>query len=117
MHEELYELKEKLVRELGNYAGKELSGSSLSTIDTLAHAAKNLCKILESADGYSEGDSYRGSSYRGSYRRDSRGRYSSRYYGAADEMSETLDELMHKTHDERIKSEIQRLKEKVEEMR
>lgn len=130
MHE-LYELKEKLLRELGEYGRKELSPSTLTMIDTLAHATKNICKIIESADEeYSEegGSSYdrRGSSRRGgssyyragsSTRRDSRGRYSSNnYYNAAEEMVEKLDELMADAPDEKIKSEIQRLKQKIEQM-
>lgn len=124
MHK-LYELKEKLVRELEDFAGKDINGSSLQTIDTLAHAAKNLCKIIESADDeYAEdgGSSYRrgysrdGGSYRGmSYRRDSRGRYASRY-SAGDAMMDKLDDLMD-TAPEEMKSEIQRLKSKVEQMR
>jgi len=129
MHK-LYELKEKLVRELEDFAGKDINGSSLQTIDTLAHAAKNLCKIIESADEeYSEdgGSSYRrgysrdgGSSYRrggSSYRRDSRGRYSSNnYYNANDEMVDKLDELMELVPEE-MRGEIQRFKSKVEQMR
>lgn len=108
----LYELKEKLVKELEEFSKKEITASSLATIDTLAHAAKNICKIMETGDGYSED----GGSYRGSYRRDSRGRYSSSYYNAADDMVNKLDELMH-TAPEEIKSDIQRLKSRVETMR
>lgn len=123
MHE-LYELKEKLMNELKDLSRKDISGSSLQTIDTLAHATKNLCKIIESADGeYSEdGGSYRmggyprrGGSYRGgsSYRRDSRGRYASRYYDANDEMIEKLDEMM-ESADESVKADIMKLRQKLE---
>lgn len=131
MHE-LYELKEKLMRELEDFGKKDINGSSLQMIDTLAHATKNLCKIIESAEEYSEegGSSYSrmgGSSRRGgssyyraggsSYRRDSRGRYASNnYYNANDEMIDKLDELM-ETAPEEMKSDIQRLKSKVESMR
>ncbi len=124
MHE-IYELKEKLLRELSEYARKDLSAGSLETIDKLAHAIKNLCRIIESSEEYSEdgmssyrrGSYYRdggGSSYRRS--RDSRGRYSSNYYEAMDDMTEKLDELMKDAPDEKIKSEIQRLKQKIEQM-
>ena len=77
MHE-LYELKEMLCKELEEIGGKgELTAGSLETVDTLAHALKNLDKIIEiKEDGYSsryyDGDH----SYR---KRDSMGRYSSRY--------------------------------------
>ena len=77
MHK-LMKLKEKLMEELENFSGKEINGSALQTIDTLAHATKNLCKIIETAEEseYSSdggGSSYRrgmydgGSSRRGSY--------------------------------------------------
>ena len=39
------ELKEKLMRELMDYAHGELTHSSLDIIDKLAHALKNVCKI------------------------------------------------------------------------
>lgn len=103
----IYELKEMLCKELENYGTKgELTAGSLEIVDKLAHAIKNLDKIIEAseeADDYSErGGSYRGGSYAragqggggmggssnrgGSYarqgrgrdaRRDSMGRYSS----------------------------------------
>jgi len=98
MHEEIYEIFEKLCNELCEYGKKELTQDSLKTIDTLAHAAKNILKVMEGCEGgsgsyayYDEdprttamGGSMRGSydngSYRGSYRmsgkRDSMGRYS-----------------------------------------
>lgn len=62
-----------------------------------------------------------GSSYergRGSNaRRDSRGRYASaNYYNAVDDMTDKLDELMEDAPDEKIRQEIQKLKQKVEQM-
>lgn len=47
MHE-LYELKDKLLRELEEYGKQELTTGSLEVVDKLSHAIKNLCKILES---------------------------------------------------------------------
>ena len=94
---ELYELKDMLCKELEEMGSKgELTAGSLDTIDKLAHAVKNLDKVIEcyeeeySNDGGDMGGSYRGgNSYRDgrSYargrgrnaRRDSMGRYSSRY--------------------------------------
>ena len=101
---ELYEIKEMLMKELEEYGQKEMSAGSLEIIDKLTHAIKNLCKIIEASeeeysmdggsyDGYMDGgNSYRrgGSSRAGggigqsrargrgsNARRDSRGRYSS----------------------------------------
>ena len=39
------ELKEKLMNELLDYSGRELTHGTLEVIDKLAHALKNLCKI------------------------------------------------------------------------
>lgn len=84
---ELYELKEMLCKELEEMGSKgELTAGTLDTVDKLAHALKNLDKVIENYDGEYSGDdmSYRdGRSYargRGrNARRDSMGRYSSRY--------------------------------------
>lgn len=139
MHK-LYELKEMLCSELEKYGSKELSAGSLEVIDKMAHAIKNIDKILESyEDGeYSNarGGSYArgnrggnrtgtsnamGGSYArgGSYaqRRDSRGRYSREtgYSMAGDEMAMELRELMADAPDE-IRMDIQRIIDKVEQM-
>lgn len=73
MHEELYELKEKLMDELKEYGTKdEMTAGTLEVVDKLAHTIKNLCKIIEDseyseASGYGsyEGGSMRGGSYEG----------------------------------------------------
>lgn len=111
MHE-MYELRDMLCRELGEYGKKELSAGSLSTIDTLAHAIKNIDKIIEDDEGeYSSRGSYRGS-YRNAYsrRRDSMGRYS------RDGMVDRLREMMDEAPDDRTRQEIQRLVSKMETM-
>lgn len=64
----IYELKEMLCKELEEYGQKgELTAGSLDIVDKLAHAIKNLDKIIESyeeEEGYSmRGGSYRGGSY------------------------------------------------------
>lgn len=71
MHE-LYELKEKLCKELKKYSEEEVSSNSLEVIDKLAHAVKNLDKIIEkyeeeeySMRGGSSYESYRGGGNRG----------------------------------------------------
>lgn len=64
---ELYELKEMLCKELKEYGSKgELTGGALEIVDKLAHAIKNLDKIIEV---YEMEDEYSmdGGSYRGSY--------------------------------------------------
>lgn len=68
MHE-LYEIKEKLIKELEEYGSQEMSAGSLEVIDKLAHAVKNICKIIEAyeeEEGYSE-EGGGGGSYRYSY--------------------------------------------------
>lgn len=127
MHE-LYNLKEMLCRELADY-GKDggLSLSSLGTIDTLAHACKNVCKIIESKEDESysrRGGSYRDGGYSNggyyydddrSYRRgrDRMGRFTSR---DASEMSRRLREMMEEAPDESVKREIERLADRMESM-
>lgn len=129
MHK-LYELKEKLMEELNEYADKdEMSAGDLEVVDKLTHTIKNLCKIIEDAEEYSEaGGSYEGggSSYRNQYsnrgsyaqgggrggnragnrggQRARRGGYSS--YGS---MVERLEELMEEAPDMRTRQEIERL--------
>lgn len=49
MHE-LYELKDKITEELKEYSKKDLSASSLAMIDTLAHALKNIDKVIEKCE-------------------------------------------------------------------
>lgn len=91
--QELNNLFDKLCDELCEYGQKDLSQDSLKVIDTLAHAAKNVLKVMEGCEGggsyaYYDEDprntamgSYRssygrGGSYRMSHKRDSMGRYS-----------------------------------------
>lgn len=70
MHE-LYELKEKLMKELEEYGKKDLSAGTLQAVDTLSHAIKNICKIIESGEEeeYSGRGSYMGG---GNYSRENR---------------------------------------------
>lgn len=98
MHEEMYGLFEKICDELCEYGQKELNMESLKVIDTLAHAGKNILKVMEgmeegsssaggsygyydedpenTAMGSMRGSSRRGGSSRMSQRRDSMGRFS-----------------------------------------
>lgn len=81
MHE-LYELKEMLCEELKEYGKKgEMSAGSLEIVDKLAHAIKNLDKIIETyeEEEYSGRGSYEGGSMRGSYEDGRRGSYRGSY--------------------------------------
>lgn len=133
---EIYELKEKLLKELEEYGRKgDLSTGSLEVVDKLAHSVKNLCKILEEdeeggysgrsyADGrsytdgrmYNDGRSYARRGRTGNVRRDSMGRYSNTGYSYdGEDMADQLRDLMNDAPDH-VKSDIQRLINKVEKM-
>lgn len=131
MHE-LYQLKEMLCKELKEYGDKgELTAGTLDVVDKLAHAAKNLDKIIEAYEdegnsgyypyAYDDGMNRGGRSYNGSYRgrsyarrRDSMGRYSGERGYSRSDLSDKLRELMDEAPDERTRQEIQRMVEKLE---
>lgn len=135
MHE-LYELKDKLMETLEEYAKKEMTANNLEVVDKLTHTIKNLCKIIEDEEGYSEmggsydmdgmngrgyvrrdysrnmrdGVSYADNRGRGSQaRRDSRGRYSS-----DDGIINELREMAHDAPDSKTRMEIENLIRKME---
>lgn len=129
MHE-LHELKEKLLQELEEYGTKELSAGTLDVVDKLAHAIKNICKIIdmkedEEYSGDMRGD-MRGGMYGGSYargrrgnvKRDSMGRYSreSGYSRDGAELADQLRDLMADAPDEHIRRDMEKLLRKVEQM-
>ena len=133
--EYMYELKEKLCKELDEIARKpEMGAGDLEIIHKLTDTIKNLDKseMLEE-DGYSrDGDwesrgSYdRGSSYR--RKRDSRGRYSRDGYaqdgysregrytrdGAKDRMMEEMEAIMSKAGSEKEREAIRRCMNQLE---
>ena len=126
MHE-LYNLKEMLVEELARYGeSQDLSLSTLEIIDKLAHAAKNVEKVIECYDeqsyskrGYSDRNSMRNSYYDHeggmSHRRGRamNGRFVSR---DSSSMVHQLRDMAENAQDERTRSEIERLAEKIESM-
>lgn len=138
MHE-LYKLKEMLCKELEEYGSKgELTGGTLDVVDKLAHALKNLDRIIESKEMSEDGSYYdggqgnRGGSYNsytgGSYargrgrnaRRDSMGRYSSRRGGGYsraenEEYVEQLQEMMRELPQE-AQTHIQKAIQEMEQM-
>ena len=139
---ELYELKEKLCEELKAYGNKkDITASSLTMIDTLAHALKNIDKVIEKHEeedemyssmgmippvhegGYMRGADGMSNTYsrrmsRGSYarRRDAMGRYSRDGYSGDDEMITELEDLMRNAPDERTRQKIQTIIRKMGEM-
>ena len=138
MHE-LYELKEKLCRELKKYSGEDVTTNSLEIIDKLSHAVKNIDKIIEKYEE-EEGASYGYGSYEGSYRggrsnrgsynngnsyargrgrnakRDSMGRYSNDGYSRNSDIASELREMMMDAPDEQTRMEYQRVISKLEQM-
>lgn len=140
MHK-LYELKDKLMKELEEYADNgKFSKEDVEAIKYTASAIDHICNIVEDADGeYSEammpmGDGYtyarsrpyvRGSRSGRSYargrmnaRRDAMGRYSREggYSRAGEDIAEQLRDMMQDAPDEHIRMEIERLANKVEKM-
>ena len=135
--QEMNDLFNKLCDELCEYGEKDLTQDTLKTIDTLAHAAKNILKVMEGCEGggsyayYDEdprttamGGSMRGNSMRGSYRmsgkRDSMGRYSREGmshggYSRGNNVTDGLRELMYAAPQE-MQGEIQRLIKKLDNM-
>ena len=133
--EYMYELKEKLCRELEEVARKpEMGAGDLELIHKLTDTIKNIDKIdaLED-DGYSRGGDWemegrgnysrnggaynRGSSY--ARRRDSRGRYTSdkRYSrdDAKSHMIEQMEQMMNGSQNEREREIIRRAMEQLEQ--
>ena len=130
MHE-LEKLKNMLCEELEKHADKgELTAGSLEVVDKLAHAIKNLDKIIENYDGeysgrymprymYDDGNSYarkRDSMgrYSREYSRENRGGYSREY--SRDGIADKLRELMDDAPDEKTRNEIRKLADKMETM-
>ena len=106
MHE-LYELREMLCDALKEYGKKaELNAQSLDTVDKLAHAVKNLDKIL---GAYAEQDQS------GDYPWHM-GRYSSEAENSAERMVAELKEMMQAAPDEKTRQEFQRFISKIETM-
>ena len=114
MHK-LHELKEKLMKELEEYAGNtKFSKEDVEAIKYTAGAIEHICSIMELDDKTYSGNympMYRGGmSY--ARRRDAMGRYSR----AGEDIAERLRGMMADAPDEHIRMEIERLANKVEKM-
>ena len=133
--DKLYELKEMLCKELEEYGSKgKMDVGSLEVVDKLAHAIKNIDKIIEAKDGegysceYYGDDGMSNRAYRRSYargrgsnaKRDSMGRYASRggsyadggsyargYSRAEDDFRMELQEIMQSAPNDNIRHKIQ----------
>lgn len=115
----LYKLRDMLCEELEKFGENgELSAGSLETVDKLAHAIKNIDKVIEGKDeeysmggnwmaGGRYGHSYdSGQSYR---RRDNMGRYSRDGYSRGPgDMIERLRRMMMESGSERERDAINR---------
>lgn len=140
---DLYELKAMLIDLLNEYSKKrDLSSSSLQMVDTLAHACKNVCKIIEFCENEEMGGMSRESrdrsfgrsnSYESSYDSYDGGSYDSYYDGGmsnrrgrgrngrfvsrdGSEMAHKLREMMQEAPDEATKREMERIASKMEKM-
>lgn len=122
--EAMYNLRDLLCKQLEDYGKKgELSAAVLERVDMLAHAIKNLDKVIE-AD---EADEYSGNDYRDretprrtydrsmARRRDSLGRYSRNGYSRHGDISDKLKDLMEEAPDDRTRQEIQRAISRMEQ--
>ena len=125
MHK-LYELKEKLMRELEDYSENgKFSKEDVEAIKYITSAIDHICNIMEDADEeeYS-GDMMRMGGGRdrrgnrsyargrgGNARRDSRGRYSSEGYSYG--FKADLEELMQDAPNERVKMKLREVMQEV----
>lgn len=131
----LYKLKEMLREELEKYGSKELQSGTLEIVDKLAHAIKNIDKIIEADEmeggsyySGNDGGSYRsyydgsyddGGSYRGYSSARGRGRYAKRdsmgRYSRAGDLAEQLRALMADAPDDKTRQEMQALVGRIEQ--
>ena len=116
MLNKLYELKEQLCEELESYASSGINRQNIADIDTLAHAAKNICKIIEFCEGSDGGEGYSRRPYRNSMMPDPYG-YSGYSYnrGRRDVMRDSMGQ--YSGHDQHeivsIADDMRKLAEKL----
>ncbi len=116
----LEELKNMLCDELEEYAAKDsLDMGSLEVVDKLAHAIKNIDKIIEASNYsgrryYGNDAQYDSPYYRARGRRNARRDSMGRYSRGNDMMIDELRELMDDAPDERTRAEFERLIAKME---
>jgi len=131
--DKLYNLKERLLKELEGYADKPVSASSLDITKKMASAVDHLCniiKVCEEEGGYSSRMYYapdpmgrdvepgRDMSYARGRRnapRDRMGRYSGEMgYSRHGDVADQIRELMEQAPDEQTRRELERIAQKME---
>lgn len=106
-------IRDMLCYEMDDIAEKgEMSAGMLDTVDKIAHAIKNIDKVMENEGGYSmnysrDGEWYAMGNRGNSYRRDSMGRYSRRYSRHGD-ISERLEDMMNEAESEKEKEALRK---------
>ena len=127
----LYDLRDMLCAQLEDYGKKgELSASVLDKVDILAHATKNIDKIIACNEG--EDGEYSGS-YGGYGRRSSRRSYnmsssrrmsrrSGKYHGDShdeedDDLVDQVYAMIDKTTDDKTRQDLQRFADRMEQVR
>lgn len=140
MHK-LYELKDKLMKELEDYADNgKFSKDDVEAIKYTASAIDHICNIVEGEDGeyseammpmddgmsYNYGRSYargRGGNRGGSYARGGRRRGGANQYGsymgysrAGESIADQLRDMVDEAPNSHIRMEIEKLADKVERM-
>ena len=129
--QKLYELREKLCKQLEEYPEKELTSATLDVIDKLTHTIKNLDKIIDKHEAKEYSNTYPDMTAYSAYdtmvpprvsyagrrntRRDSMGRYSGGYSRNNDMIMELTD-LMAEAPDERTRMEFQKFIQKMQTM-
>lgn len=104
----LYNLKTKLIKELEGFAEQnDITKTSLDAIDKIAHATKNLIKVIEDCEEYNY--SNRGNSYADPHRAS----YAEGYSRSDEHLRNQIYSLMNRTDDSRTKDELRRLAERV----
>lgn len=133
MHK-LHDLKQALIEELESRAERGVNNmTEAKEIDVLAHAAKNLGKLIEMCEDEEESSSYRGGSYRSpgyrvyARRRDSMGRYAragqdgdegmAHESGYAEAQDDMLGRLGMKLNEARSEEERRVIRKLMDEMR
>ena len=119
MHE-IYALKDLLCKQLEEYGRKgELTAAILERVDTLAHAVKNLDKIIETYE-LEDGEGHSMATGYDSRRKDSMGRYSTRrsmrnsYDGSMENMVDSIRGMM-KSLPQEVQRDAQRIVQKLED--
>lgn len=131
--DKLYNLKERLIKELEGYAGKSAwNASDLDIIKKTASAVDHLCNIIKACEEEESGYSSRGYAYgmdhsvepgrdmsyargRRNAPRDSMGRYSGEMgYSRHGDPTDQLRELMDQAPDEQTRRDLERVLRRME---